>query len=53
MDGTRKGPLDRGQLGADDDVLSEKALDLGPRAFLRREAEDLRFSLLVLALAMD
>jgi len=57
MDGTRKGPLDRGALSADEDVLSEKALDLGPRRFLKREAEagggDLRFSLLVLGPAMD
>lgn len=53
MDGRRKGPLDRGQLGLDEDVLSEKALDLGVRSFLRREAEagggDLRFSLIALS----
>lgn len=53
MDGRRKGPLDRGQLAADEDVLSEKALNLGVRSFLKREAEagggDLRFSLIVLA----
>jgi ubiquitin carboxyl-terminal hydrolase L3 len=57
MDGRRKGPLDRGMLSANEDVLSEKALQLGPRAFMKREAEggggDLRFSLIVLATNMD
>jgi len=56
MDGRRKGPLDRGELGADDDVLSEKALGLGVRKFMKREADaggDLRFSLIVLAESLD
>ncbi|KAF2659201.1 cysteine proteinase [Lophiostoma macrostomum CBS 122681] len=57
MDGRRKGPLDRGELAADEDVLSEKALELGVRSFLKREAEagggDLRFSLIVLAESLD
>jgi len=57
MDGRRKGPLDRGELAADDDVLSEVALDNGVRAFLKREAEagggELRFSLIVLAESFD
>jgi len=57
MDGRRKGPLDRGELSADEDVLSEKALDLGVRSFLKREAEaggrELRFSLIVLAESLD
>lgn len=57
MDGGRKGPLNRGQLSADADVLSEKALDLGVRSFLRREAEagggDLRFSLIALSESFD
>ncbi|KAF2873466.1 hypothetical protein BDV95DRAFT_592829 [Massariosphaeria phaeospora] len=57
LDGRRKGPLDRGELAADEDVLSEKALDLGVRSFLKREAEagggDLRFSLIVLAESLD
>lgn len=54
LDGRRKGPLQRGQLSPDEDVLSDKALDLGPRRFLRKEAEgadgagDLRFSLVSL-----
>lgn len=53
LDGRRKGPLNRGTLGSDDDALSEKALELGVKAFLKREEEagggDLRFSLLALA----
>ncbi|OAL54345.1 cysteine proteinase [Pyrenochaeta sp. DS3sAY3a] len=57
LDGRRKGPLDRGELNADDDVLSEKALDLGVRSFLKREAAvgggDLRFSLITLAESLD
>ncbi|KAF1993706.1 cysteine proteinase [Amniculicola lignicola CBS 123094] len=57
MDGRRKGPLDRGELSADEDVLSEKALSLGVRNFLKREEEagggDLRFSLIVLAESLD
>jgi ubiquitin carboxyl-terminal hydrolase L3 len=57
MDGTRKGPLDRGALGEDEDMLSERALDLGVRAFLKREegagGGELRFSLIALAEALD
>lgn len=58
MDGRRKGPLDRGELtAAEDDVLSQTALDKGVRAFLKREEEagggDLRFSLITLAEALD
>lgn len=53
MDGRRKGPIERGTLEQGEDVLSEKALDLGVRAFLKREEEagggDLRFSLITLA----
>jgi ubiquitin carboxyl-terminal hydrolase L3 len=57
MDGRRKGPLDRGALAADEDVLSDQALNLGVRAFLRREEQagggDLRFSLITLAESFD
>lgn len=57
MDGRRKGPLDRGQLAEEDDVLSEKALDLGVRSFLKREGEagggELRFGLIVLSESLD
>jgi ubiquitin carboxyl-terminal hydrolase L3 len=57
LDGRRKGPLDRGELPAGEDVLGDKALELGVRAFLKREAAagggDLRFSLIVLAPSLD
>jgi ubiquitin carboxyl-terminal hydrolase L3 len=57
LDGRRKGPLNRGKLSPDEDVLSEKALDLGVRSFLKRESEagggDLRFSLITLAESLD
>ena len=57
MDGRRKGPLNRGPLGSDEDVLSDKALDLGVRKFLKREEEagggELRFSLITLAPNLD
>ncbi|EUC34600.1 hypothetical protein COCCADRAFT_35755 [Bipolaris zeicola 26-R-13] len=53
LDGRRKGPLDRGALAPEEDLLSDKALDLGVRSFLKREAEagggELRFSLITLA----
>lgn len=57
LDGRRTGPLMRGKLDADEDVLSEKALNLGVRSFLAREAEagggDLRFSLVALGQGFD
>jgi ubiquitin carboxyl-terminal hydrolase L3 len=55
LDGRRKGPLDRGLLSQDEDVLSDKALDLGPKAFMAREAAggDLRFSLISLVPSLD
>lgn len=57
LDGRRKGPLDRGSIGEDEDVLSPAALEKGVRAFLKREEEagggELRFSLIVLAEALD
>ena len=57
MDGRRKGPLLRGKLAEDEDVLSEKGLDLGAKAFLKREEAagggDLRFSLISLGTAFD
>ena len=57
MDGRRKGPIERGALGEGEDVLSERALDLGVRAFLKREEEagggELRFSLIALVEGFD
>ena len=49
LDGIRKGPINRGLLRPQEDVLSPRALDLGVRDFLRRErdfgVDDSRFSL--------
>ncbi|KAB8076383.1 hypothetical protein BDV29DRAFT_200179 [Aspergillus leporis] len=57
LDGRRKGPLERGVLGEGEDALSEKALELGVRRFLKTEAEggnpDLRFSLVSLGPLFD
>ena len=49
LDGRRKGPIVRGRLEDDEDVLSQKALLLGPLKFLGREGADLRFSCVALA----
>lgn len=57
LDGRRKGPLKRGRLGADDDVLSEKGQALGVQAFLKREEEtgggEMRFSVVMLGPSFD
>ena len=57
LDGRRKGPLDHGEMQADEDVLSPAALEKGPRAFMKREEEagkgDPRFSIIVLAESLD
>lgn len=57
LDGRRKGPLNRGRLGAEEDVLSEQGQELGVKAFLRREEEagggELRFSVIMLGPSMD
>ena len=52
LDGSRKGPLNRGTLPEGEDILGETALSLGPKRFLKREEEagggELRFSLLAI-----
>ena len=57
LDGRRKGPINRGNLGSEDDVLSEKGQELGVQAFLRREEEagggELRFSVVMLGPSLD
>ena len=57
LDGSRKGPLNRGKLDDDNDVLSQKALDLGPKRFLRREEKagggEMRFSILALGPSLE
>jgi len=52
LEGDRKGPLDRGLLKEDEDVLSPAALERGIGGLIRVEAEhggDLRFSAIALA----
>ncbi|KAK4111772.1 cysteine proteinase [Canariomyces notabilis] len=53
LEGCRDGPLDRGELGPEDDVLSPKALALGLKRIVNLVAdsgvEDLRFSCIALA----
>ena len=52
LEGARKGPLNRGVLGADEDALSELALDLGIRRLVetqRRAGGDRPFSCIALA----
>lgn len=53
LDGRRRGPIRRGDLNSDEDVLSPKSLSLGPLKFLEREGGDLRFSAVALAPSMD
>lgn len=53
LDGRRKGPIRRGDLEEDEDVLSPKGLSLGALKFLEREGGDLRFSAVALAGALD
>ncbi|KAI1750008.1 putative ubiquitin carboxyl-terminal hydrolase [Xylaria castorea] len=53
LDGRRKGPIARGKLGDNEDVLSEKALLWGPLKFLERGGGDMRFSCVALAGSLD
>ncbi|KAI2607254.1 ubiquitin carboxyl-terminal hydrolase [Hypoxylon fragiforme] len=53
LDGRRKGPIARGHLGPNEDVLSEQALLWGPLKFLERGGGDMRFSCVALAGALD
>lgn len=52
LEGSRKGPLDRGALTESEDVLSERGLKLGLERVIKMEAEsgggDLRFSCIAL-----
>ncbi|KUI66337.1 Ubiquitin carboxyl-terminal hydrolase isozyme L3 [Cytospora mali] len=53
LEGSRKGPIDRGMLAEDEDVLSPRALDLGIKRVIKlvQDAgiDDLRFSCTALA----
>ena len=52
LDGSRKGPLNRGELPEGEDLLGERAIELGPKQFLKREENtvggEMRFSILAL-----
>ncbi len=53
LEGSRKGPLERGSLADNEDVLSPRALDMGIKRIIKLNAdgggEDLRFSCIALA----
>jgi ubiquitin carboxyl-terminal hydrolase L3 len=53
LEGSRKGPLERGSLADDEDVLSLRALDIGIKRIIKLNAdgggENLRFSCIALA----
>lgn len=52
LEGGRKGPLNRGPLGGQEDAFSERALDLGIRRLVemqRKAGDDLPFSCIALA----
>jgi ubiquitin carboxyl-terminal hydrolase L3 len=56
LEGARKGPLDRGPLGGDEDALSETALKLGLGRLMDIERDaggDLRFSCIALGPSTD
>lgn len=53
LDGRRKGPIARGNLEEQEDVLSQKALLWGPLKFLEREGGDMRFSCVALAGSLE
>lgn len=55
LEGDRKGPIDRGLLGDDEDAFSNKALDLGIRRLIKIQSEaggNLDFSCIALAPSM-
>lgn len=56
LEGSRKGPIDRGALGEDEDVLSPRALELGIKRVIKlvqaAGIDDLRFSGTALAPAL-
>ncbi len=57
LEGSRNGPLERGKLGADEDVLSPRALELGLKRIIKLDSDaggqDPRFSCIALAPKAD
>lgn len=51
LEGSRKGPLDRGSLAEDEDILSPRALEMGIKRIIRLQSDegvDVRFSCIAL-----
>lgn len=53
LEGGVDGPVDRGMLGEDDDVLSPRALEQGVKKFLKYAGDNMNFSLVALAESLD
>jgi ubiquitin carboxyl-terminal hydrolase L3 len=56
LEGSRKGPLDRGSLGEDEDAISDRALELGIKRLIEMQREsggNLRFSCIALAPSVE
>ncbi|KAG8533996.1 uncharacterized protein KY384_000838 [Bacidia gigantensis] len=54
LNGGMKGPVDRGALAENEDMLSEKALQLGVRSFLKHaREEEMDFSMVAMAPSLD
>ena len=53
LEGSWNGPIDRGVLSEEDDCLSEKALELGPRKFVKAAEGSMEFSMVALATRPD
>ncbi|KJK89293.1 hypothetical protein H633G_06849 [Metarhizium anisopliae BRIP 53284] len=49
LEGTADGPIDRGALASDDDMLSERALEQGVRRFMKFGEGNVNFSIVALA----
>jgi ubiquitin carboxyl-terminal hydrolase L3 len=53
LEGSWNGPIDRGMLGEDQDLLCDEALDLGVRRFTKAADGNLEFSIVALATKPD
>lgn len=49
LEGSWNGPIDRGVLSEDEDVMSEKALDMGIRRYVKAAEGNMDFSMVALA----
>ena len=49
LEGSWNGPINRGKLSEDDDCLSEKALEIGVRKFVKAAEGNMEFSIVALA----